>query len=231
VAFGVGLVALLLDGYVEDYGMAAVESIATAAVALTGAAIATAAGWFLALRRHGRREASRPLRLLPPSQPVGRVPAVSELEIDETRLGESLRDAVAGIDPSSPDAPRQIWQGFLKHARQPLAYGNRYARDPDNDQLRFEYRQGDSGVSLNVERTVGVVLDEDYEGTIMVRCRMALERNKAWSALEAHEGIEGHGPTKDGGVQQFRDDVEASPAFAAFTESRIVSFRPVAHFG
>jgi hypothetical protein len=51
VAFGVGIVALLLDGYVEDYGVPAVESSATGVAALTGAAIATAAAWFVALRR------------------------------------------------------------------------------------------------------------------------------------------------------------------------------------
>jgi hypothetical protein len=50
-AFGVGIVALSLDGYVEDYAVPAVESSDTAAVALTGAAIATAAAWFVALRR------------------------------------------------------------------------------------------------------------------------------------------------------------------------------------
>jgi hypothetical protein len=46
----VGLVALALDGYVEDYGMTPADTLDTAVELLSAAAVLTAAAWLVALR-------------------------------------------------------------------------------------------------------------------------------------------------------------------------------------
>ena len=49
-----GLMALALDGYVEDYGMAPARTLRFALPLLAVAVVASAAAWMIALRPHAR---------------------------------------------------------------------------------------------------------------------------------------------------------------------------------
>jgi hypothetical protein len=55
IALGLGLLAWIFDGYTEDEGTRPTESLQIALPLLVGAVVATAAAWFLALRRRDRR--------------------------------------------------------------------------------------------------------------------------------------------------------------------------------
>lgn len=35
-------------------------------------------------------------------------------------IEDDLRGAVAGIDPSTPGAAREVWRAFLEHAAKPI---------------------------------------------------------------------------------------------------------------
>jgi hypothetical protein len=53
VALVGGLVALALNGYVEDYGMTPADTLDTAVELLSGSAVLTAIAWLIALRPTG----------------------------------------------------------------------------------------------------------------------------------------------------------------------------------
>jgi len=152
-----------------------------------------------------------------------------ELEISEQAIDSDLRERVANVEPSTDHGPLELWRGFLAHARRPLAYGDRFERDPDNDQLRFVLERTGSGAAVSMERRIGVVVGYDYEGTIIARCSVVIEPHEPCAELEDHFGIEAYGLTS-GGVEAFIADVEACAAFAAFIQSRIVSVRAIAQY-
>jgi hypothetical protein len=154
------------------------------------------------------------------------------IAIDEAVLDADLRSRVSPIDTSAPDAPLRIWQAFLAHAARPLAWGTHFQRDDDNDLLQFgvEIRGDRSSVRVDIERRVGVVEDEDYQGTIVVICRFTFEGGPAWDPVGDRVGYEHYGVT-GGELAAFREEVEDSAAFAAMRTSWIRELFAGAYYG
>jgi hypothetical protein len=154
------------------------------------------------------------------------------IAIDEAVLDADLRERVAAIDTSAPGAVPEIWQAFLGHAARPLRWEARFQRDDDNDLLQFgaEIRARPGVVRVDIERRVGVVENEDYQGTIVVICRLTFAGGPEWDPVGDRVGYEHYGVT-GGELAAFRDEVEASPAFAAMRASRITQFFAGAYYG
>jgi hypothetical protein len=157
---------------------------------------------------------------------------VEPLEIDEAVVDVDLRGRVNDVDPDSADAAKLIWHGFLTHARRPLAFGDDFSDDDGNDMVSFSAERTSAGDEWNVvlERRIGVVRDEDYEGTIVAACRTRVADGPAWQGIEDHSWVEEEGVTSRG-VDSFQTEVEASPAFAAWTSSPVRQFRAYAAYG
>jgi hypothetical protein len=157
---------------------------------------------------------------------------VEPLEIDEAVVDADLRDRVREVDVESPGAATLIWQGFLAHVRRPLAFGERFSDDDGNDLVSFSAQRTPAGDEWNVvlKRRIGVVRDEEYEGTIVAACRTRVADGPAWEGIEDHSWVEEDGLTRRG-ADSFQAAVEASAAFAAWTASPLRQFRAYAAYG
>jgi hypothetical protein len=95
------------------------------------------------------------------------------MEIDERAIDADLRGRVGDIDLERSDAAALVWARFLEHARRPLNFGDHFDDDHGNDQVSFvaaRAPRGD-GWTVDLKRRIGVVPDDDYEGTARARPR------------------------------------------------------------
>lgn len=157
---------------------------------------------------------------------------MTALSIDESAINADLQDRMREVDPQSDDAIALIWKSFLEHARRPLDFSEAFDNDKDNDLVSFFAERMSDGAEWRVvlKRRIGVVQDEEYEGTIVAACRTTVADCPAWQGADDRFGIDEYGGT-DQNVAAFQAAVEASPAFAAWTSSPLRQFRAVAAFG
>lgn len=154
------------------------------------------------------------------------------LEIDEAVVDADLRGRVRDVDLESDGAAMRIWHGFLGHARRPLAFGDHFSDDDGNDMVSFSAERTRTGDDWNVvlKRRIGVVRDQDYEGTIVAACRTRVPDGPAWEGIEDHSWVEEDGLSRRG-VDSFQAAVESSPAFTAWTSSPLRQFRAYGAYG
>src|SRR4051794_10660047 len=132
------------------------------------------------------------------------------MEIDERAIDADLRDRVDGIDLERGDAAALIWARFLEHARRPLDFGEHFSDDHGNDRVSFvaaPAANGD-GWTVNLERNISVVRDDDYEGTIVSTCKMRVPDGVAWAGLNGSYFAEEEDGAR-GGVDVMQGNAEA----------------------
>jgi hypothetical protein len=151
------------------------------------------------------------------------------LAIDEAAIDADLRSALGPVELTAPDAAMRIWAGFLAHASRPLDFGERFARDKDNDLLGFATEKRPTEIAVRFARRIGVVEDGEYAGTIVAACRLTVEPSSAWEPIAQLVTVDEYGVTA-GGLEAYRAAVEASPAFAALALSPVTGLRAVARY-
>ena len=154
------------------------------------------------------------------------------MEIDELAIDADLRDRVGHIDLERNDAAALVWSRFLEHARRPLNFGEHFSDDHGNDQVSFVAARtpnGD-GWTVELERRVGVVRDDDYEGTIISTCKMRVADGPAWAGVDDRYWAEEEDGAR-GGVDAMQAAAETSSAFAAWIASPLRELRVYAAYG
>jgi hypothetical protein len=90
--------------------------------------------------------------------------------------------------------------------------------------------RGGSEWQVDLERRIGVVRDDDYEGTIISTCRMRVADGPAWADVDSRYWAEEEDGAR-GGVDAMQAAVEVSPAFAAWVASPLRELRVYAAYG
>ena len=86
------------------------------------------------------------------------------------------------------------------------------------------------GWTVELERRIGVVRDDDYEGTIISTCKMRVADGPAWAGVDDRYWAEEEDGAR-GGVDAMQAAAEASSAFAAWMASPLRELRVYAAYG
>ncbi len=114
------------------------------------------------------------------------MPEMDLMSVDESEINADLQGRMREVDPQSDDAITLIWRHFLEHARRPLDFGEAFDNDKDNDLVSFSADRTSDGAEWRVvlKRRIGVVQDEEYEGTIVAACRTTVADGPAWRGVD-----------------------------------------------
>jgi hypothetical protein len=142
------------------------------------------------------------------------------LSPDIPTLEDDLGRLLEGVDQRSAGAGVRVWEAFLDHAAQPIAF-EEPPDHPDNDKLGFTVYTAESSpglIGVLIERRIGLeTADEGYIGTIVAAYYLTVARTGAWAPVRIPFSVEGYGVSsgEPGALDAFRGEVEASDAFAA----------------